>query len=309
MSSNRMPRQDHWRSRLQSWWNGNKAPPTAVAPMARPARAVERRIRLNRDNLPAQVFAAQCLWGEGFLKPGDGDAMIALVTPLRLVPRLEVLELGAGLGGAARAVVAAFQVSVTALEESRELVEAGERLAARDGQAHLAVLLPFDPELVELPERKYDRVICRELMSNLVPKARLLRQIMQTLHGDGELLISDFVVSDACENAIPTGCGLRHPWTAAAMVQLQKENGYEIRSVDDMTDWYLQLVREGFRRIEQAMPPFAEAGPEEALVLRTALTRELELWTRRVALLQDGQLRLYRFHAQKIPSGKLMSDW
>ncbi len=307
MSTNRMPRQDFWRKRLRSWWNGNKAPPTAVAPVARPGRAVERRIRLNRDNLPAQVFAAQCLWGEGFLKPGDGDAMVALVTPLRLVPRLEVLELGAGLGGAARAVVTAFQVSVTALEESRELIEAGERLAARDGQSQLAMLLPFDPEQIELPTRKFDRVICRELLSNLVPKARLLREIMRALHSDGELLISDFVVSDGA--AIPAGSGLRHPWTAAAMVQLLKENGYEIRSVDDMTDWYLQLVREGFQRIEQSMPSFAEADPEEAQVLRTALTRELELWTRRVALLQDGQLRLYRFHAQKIPSGKLMSDW
>lgn len=307
MSTNRMPRQDQWRTRLRSWWNGNRAPPTAVVPVARSSQAVERRIKLNHDNLPAQVFAAQCLWGEGFLKPGDGDAMIALVTPLRLVPRLEVLELGAGLGGAARAVVAAFQVSVTALEESRELIEAGERLAARNGQSNLAVLQPFDPEQVELPARKFDRVICRELMSNLVPKARLLREIMRTLHSDGELLVSDFVVSD--EAAIPTGSGLRHPWTPAAMVQLLKESGYEIRSVDDMTDWYLQLVREGFGRIEQAMPPFAEAEPEEALVLRTALTRELELWTRRVSLLQEGQLRLYRFHAQKIPSGKLMSDW
>ena len=223
------------------------------------------------------------------------------------MPRFEVLELGAGLGGAARSVVAAFQVSVTGLEESRELIDAGERLAARSGQSHLVVMQPFDPELVELPARRFDRVLCRELLSSLVPKARLLGEIMRALHSDGELLISDFVI--AAEGAIPTGCGLRHPWTAGAMVQLLKESGYEIRSVDDMTDWYLRLVRDGFRRVEGSVPPFSEADPEEARILRTALTRELDFWTRRAVLLQDGQLRYYRFHAQKIPSGKLMSDW
>jgi SAM-dependent methyltransferase len=182
-------------------------------------------------------------------------------------------------------------------------------MAKRLGMEKKATLNPFDPEIVELPERKYDRVFSKELWCSVKDRTRLLKQVVKTLRARGEVLLIDFTVGDKAgaqprlEAALAADGRIREPWPANAYVDALKMNGLEVRIADDITDMYLEVIESELRRLHAALHADPNFEPTDALA------RELSVWLQRIELMRDESLRLYRFHALKANAPKPMSNW
>lgn len=299
-----------FRERFAAWWHGYEL---AAAPPPSPSRTAQRpTAAASPPAATTRAEALQRIWGEGFVSPGNPEAIIELVKPLRLNPEISLLDLGAGLGGPDREIVKAFGVWTTGLEAERDFVERGSEQATCAGLANKATLNVFDPETAELPERKYDRVFSKELLHTVTDKPRLVAQIARTLRNKGELLFTDYVIGTSAGAVRRVAewasgeAGPRHPVPAEALVDMLKTAGLDVRIAEDVTPAYLRQATLGLARIEASLAAFAGQAPANA---RSMLARELAVWLRRIELLRDGSLQVHRFHALKTGNGKLMSNW
>src|SRR5690606_36765044 len=128
-------------TRLKAWWNGSEIVLRRIESerkLAAPARQVIGAPDPNRPWETPRVVLAQMLWGAGFSHPGGAEEALKLAKPFALNPAMTVVDLAAGLGGGARAMVDAFGVWVSGYEVDRELAAAGMQLSAQVGQAKKA---------------------------------------------------------------------------------------------------------------------------------------------------------------------------
>jgi cyclopropane fatty-acyl-phospholipid synthase-like methyltransferase len=297
-----------FRKRFEAWWQGRD-------PITGAAGSKHDKLRVVASNEkpglapPDRLSAVQVLWGEGFCMPGGPEFVVDMAKPLRLTSKLSMLDVGAGIGGPDREIAKAFGVWITGYETNRDFVAAGVALAKKAGLEKKATLAPFEPDVVELPERKYDRVLSRELLSTLNDKQPLLQKMLTTLRAQGEMLLTDFVVGPAPDAAKKIKAWLeREPaprfiWSPKAMVEALKVCGLEVPIADDMTDAYLGQIAERLRALEKAVRT------DRTVALSEHLMRETATWLERADMLHTKALRMYRFHALKANAPKPMSDW
>lgn len=297
------------RERFLAWWHGLDVSAGQKETASKPvgSKAVEKSPA--RLDLTSRVKVVQAMWGEGHAMPCSTEFITYLGKPLRLNEKISALDIGAGLGGADRELCKAFGTWIDGLEVDRELVTEGSRLAKKLGMEKKATLSAFDPEIIELPERKYDRVFSKETWCSVKDKDRLLKQVMKTLRAKGELLLVDFVVGDkpGAKSRLDAGLAadgrIRDPWPASAYVDALKFNGLEVRVADDISDMYLQVIGTDLQRLHGALKGDPKFEPNEVL------TRELTVWMQRIELMRDENLRMYRFHALKANAPKPLSNW
>ncbi len=296
------------RDRFVAWWHGlNLSPDGKKASAARGSKAVEKAP--GPVDLSTRANVVQAMWGDGCVAPGDADFFTYLAKPLRFSKELSALDLGAGLGGPDRDLAKAFGIWIDGLEADRDLVTEGAQLAKDLGMEKKATLSPFDPAIVELPERKYDRVFSKELWSTIAGRERLFKEVVKTLRAKGEFLLVDFVVGDEegarsrLDAALGADGRIRDPWTANAYVDALKVSGLEVRVAEDITDMYLEVI------LARLRPVHSNLRGDPHLVPNDLLVRELSIWLQRIDLMRKNCLRLYRFHALKANAPKPMSDW
>jgi cyclopropane fatty-acyl-phospholipid synthase-like methyltransferase len=299
-----------FRERFEAWWQGRE--PVASAAQA-PAKQDGIRVVASNDKPafapPDRIAAMQVLWGAGFCGPGNAEFVVHIAKPLRLNSQMSLLDMGSGLGGPAREIAKAFGIWVTGYETSRDIVAAGIELATKVGMEKKATLTPFDPDVVELPERKYDRILSRELLSAVKDKAPLLNKMTLSMRPKGEMLVTDFVAGDAPDAAKKIKAWLarepapRHILTPQEMVDALKVCGLDVPVADDMTDVYLAQIAESLRGLEKAVRT------DRTVALSEHLMRETAIWLERADMLHSKVLRMYRFHALKANAPKPMSDW
>ncbi len=113
--------------RLHAWWEGHdlsEESDSDLDSVARPGAKPEGSADATADEEsspvdltapdPAVVWSkdriilSQAVWGDGLIWPGGIDYIGELVNGLPLNPKVSMLELGAGLGAASRAVVEKF---------------------------------------------------------------------------------------------------------------------------------------------------------------------------------------------------------
>ncbi len=110
------------RLRLSAWWEGQEFRERSSEP-APPSAPVEPPVRERREL--DRLTLTQAIWGKGFNGPEAKEFLLHLVNPFGLTSSATVVQLGAGLGGAARAMVEAFGCRVKALEPAPELGRRG----------------------------------------------------------------------------------------------------------------------------------------------------------------------------------------
>jgi len=77
-------------------------------------------------------------------------------------------------------------------------------------------------------------------------------------------------------------------------VECLQNTGFNVWFKDDLTDQHQNQILAGWRRLVGTLAPGGLA--PKAL---TPLIDEVELWARRVAAIEAGALKLYRFYAAK----------
>ena len=306
------------RDRFRAGWEGYELEPGAApkangaaAPVAKPAAPPPNIVPLFPWESP-QIRIEQQIWGAGYHKPGGDDYILTLVKPFALNPSMSVMELGAGLGGGTRVVASEFGVWVTGYEPADALAKAGKEMSIMAGLEKKAEIIYYDDENFAPRDGAYDCVLSSETLFLIPDKDRLLVKLERSLKTRGQMVITDFVRADDVAATDPRLQGLegldKTPnafWSSADYVRRFRELNFDLRVNEDMTANYRRMVMEGWVN-------FTQGGGEKSTNARAfpeAVVAEVELWTRRVAAMDSGAIKVMRFYAIKLGSNKLMSNW
>ena len=158
-------------ARLRNWWNGVDA--TVSADEVAPATAEPKAEAPTEAGLPGELdeaawsvermAAAEAIFSGDCRSPLGPAEVLDMVRHVALNDKMAVLDLGAGLGAAARMLNSQLGVWVTGLDPSRKLAEEGMRRSKEAGLGRKVPVQSYDVESIELPERKYDCVYAREI--------------------------------------------------------------------------------------------------------------------------------------------------
>jgi len=307
-----------WRARVRAWWEGEEVqlPQAAAHPASGGAKAEAAPAGVTiRPLMPWETEAIRIqeqVWGEGYYKPGGEEHVLGLAKPFALNPSLTVMDFGAGLGGGTRALANEFGVWVSGLEPTADLARAGKELSIKAGLEKKAEIVRYSPEGFEPKQGSIDCILSAESLYLVEDKQKLLKTFEWCLKPRGQISITDFVRNDdiAMEDQRLQGLGLAPTdqtffASDAEYIRWFRELNFDLRVNEDITERYRRMVMEGWLEFTQAggeKAAHAKALPEEVV-------REVQLWSRRVAAFDAGDLRVMRYYAIKLGGTKLMSNW
>ena len=176
---------------------------------------------------------------------GGRQATIAFAQEFGLRPGMRLLDIGCGLGGAARYFADAHGCQVTGIDLSGEYVGVANALAARVGlaervscQAGSALALPFAPG-------SFDAACMFHVGMNIEDKSRLFAEVRRVLAPSGLFGIYDVMRLAAGELSYPV------PWAsgpessfvadAATYQRLLAAAGFEVLKQRDRRDFALEV--------------------------------------------------------------------
>ena len=299
------------RLRLKAWWDGNEI---RVKESGGEAGAGghdgESQLEPFVPWSEAHISVLQAIWGEGMIGPTNPEDVCNLVKPLGLNPAMNLLLVGAGLGGPCRVMTESFGVWVTGLESERALVKTGTLLAQKAGVAKKAPVVIFDPDSFEPKAGSYDAVISFGYLYKVKNRMRLLEVLDQALKANGQILLTDFVLAKPGSESQVIADWMEQepeevePWSMEQYKMTLEGRDLEVRIVEDRTE----KLRE---QIVKCWADHMGAVSQEASDPKTsaALVHEVELWTRRTRALESGDLRHCRIYARRKAGSKLLSDW
>lgn len=295
------------RHRIAAWWRGYDAADyhawQAGGESARPA-SMESLIppmpMLSAvDHAQARVDVLQRLFGPGHVSPGGAEHAIEIVKPFGLTPVHSVLDLSAGLGGPATAITQRFGVWITGYEMDPELAEwAPAVIATLKGGDHVTVR-GYAPDSLSLRPKSFDCVVSREAMFGVRDRGGLLKSIHAVLKDWGQVVITDYLLpgdggpSERVKSWLESEDLGFPPWSKQDYEKAFNALGFDVRVMEDRSQEHHRHIRENFARFVQGLDgtdPLAEDPAH-----RAALIAEAERWARRAALLEAGDLVLYRF--------------
>ncbi|MBI3503314.1 MAG: methyltransferase [Proteobacteria bacterium] len=299
-----------FRTRLHAWWEGyrlpapakRKAAPAAARPAPAAAAASEPAKPAPPKDFwsPDRILVAQLIWGDGFSFPGGGEFAAELAASLIVDKRSTVMDVGCGLGGGTRAIVARYGATAHGFDLSPEQAKAGDAMSAKEGLDMRAPIAALDLAKPDWKPRSYDAVLLRNVVSLVTDKSELLRRVGEALKPGGRLLLLDWALSeDETQGSAFAGYiegEPRPPYlgTVAQLTFLVESLGYTVRRTEDYTKELRPVVLEGWRRIDtivaKGMLNLAEG---------KALMQEAQLWARRIAAIDSGELRVARIEALK----------
>ncbi len=306
-TSSRVP---GFKQKLAAWWHGYDVDAVDEKTPESEQDADEPRVvsapRFKQD-LTARAAVLQELWGSGCVSPGPAEFMREITAYLGLTAEMSMLDLGAGLGGPSRAISEEYGIWVTAYETREDWVSAGMEQSKMAGMAKKVPIAQFDPETLELPERKFDCVLSKELLHALGGKSRkrLLGEVKRTLKPNGQLLITDYIAAAKSLNDEIIGAWNEDAelesrfWTKDDYEAALAEIGLEVCVTEDISARQVAFISAGFRTLSRRMEELLadEADAEKQSNLRRALAFETRRWAIRSEILQGGDVQLLRLSA------------
>jgi cyclopropane fatty-acyl-phospholipid synthase-like methyltransferase len=281
-------------SRLRVWWFGFD--PRAAALAETREEAPEEPIDIAEEPVD-RLALAQKIWGPGFLVPGGIDYVMTMVKPFGVNPAMSLLDLTGGLGGASRHVSQFFDVYITAMERSPEIAKRGQVMSVDAGLGRKVPVTSYDPETVELKPHAFDCAYAEYLTVSVVAKERFIREVMRSLKARGQFSFVDFVLADG-EPEDPRLDALRKveryppvPWSVKQYTDCLAASGFDVRIAEDHTEQYLRHVAMGWAQFVQNYDVKLMTRGN-----RLAVAEEAELWMTRIAAVQSGALKVYRFY-------------
>lgn len=279
----------------------DRAPP----PLPKPAAPPRRRLDPEPPTPPPERWPTTklkvlgALWGEGFLGPGGAEETLTLAKPLGLNETHSVINLGAGLGGATRALAAASGAWVTGYETDPDLAEAAQALSEKHKVEKKAEIRPLDPANPQIRKGYYHHALALEALWRIADKPAMVAALVGAVKPQGQVVLTDLALgppSPSAERAFAAWAKLEGvtPCLAGekAMTSLLAKEGLDIRICEDITARHIaQTVAAWASFVEE----LKRDRPARPFALR--VVEEAERCMRRIDLLRSGRLRLLRWHA------------
>lgn len=305
-----------FKKRLHAWWHGYHLPknvetkaPESESVSEEPEEVAEETPEDETPRGPLVETAgiqknwphdrreiAEMVWGQGFIGPGGPNRVVELARPLGLDPASSLLEIGSGMGGSGRAIAEKFGAYVTGWDLEPELVAEATTQAMVHGQDKKVVINKFDPNFLDLKKNHFSAAIVREIMFLIADKHRLMTNIVRWVRVSSQIVIEDLFFDDATKDEVMVDWAGKeaapvYPWGVDEATSMLEDLGIEIRISEDESQEYSAAVLKGWGDFIDMMEKQKKMlAPELSL----AMVREVEFWSRRVAALDSGKLRLYR---------------
>ncbi len=164
---------------------------------------------------------------------GGRRATEELAARLPLAPGMKLLDLGAGLGGAARFLAARHGCDVTGIDLTAEYVAVANTLAARVGLAGRVRYVEGSAMALPFADASFDGATMLHVGMNIADKAALFRGVRRVLKPGGFFAIYDVMAEDG--GAEDGGGDLAYPvpWaTTAATSFVEPAASYKARLAD-----------------------------------------------------------------------------
>lgn len=297
------PRIATFKRRFHAWWEGYDYVPEpaneSVGDGAGAAAATAKAPRADAWS-PQRIRMCELIWGDGFNFPGGADAAMALLEPLSLAREQTLLDLGCGLGGGARAIAGTIGASVDGLEPSAVLALAGMKLSQAADLANKAIIQPFDLQVSSLPGKLYDGICVRQILGLVNDKAAMVAAFNNCLKPGGHIVVVEYALAKADADTPALAAwrkiedGVTSPPTLELIAGALEHERLEVQVAEDIAPELKAQVLAGWARLAEEIKG-KEVAPEE----KPLLARELELWARRIAACEAGDLRLAKVHAIK----------
>ena len=301
-----------FKQRFLAWWDGVELPSMEAPP---PPPQVEPEpepppppIKLEPWENP-RIRVRQAIWGEGFRSPGGTIFALELVKPFAINNSMSILDFGCGAGGPARAIAKEFDVWITGIERDRELVDLGKLLSSKAGLERKAEIIGYDPENFVSRSGGFDCILSIETMFRFEAREVILARLENVLKTRGQITVCDYVRADnapASHPQIAAAFGADAPplWTKAEYEKRFNELKFDLRVSEDITDKYRLMALVALDQVTKV--------PEGKSVIKTfpdAFMAEVGDWERRLAAIDAGVLKVFRFYGIKMGSASLMSNW
>lgn len=241
--------------------------------------------------LAARRAWADRLWGEGLSLPGGAAEVLRLASLLPLSPEVTLLLAGGGVRAAGSVLAGARGCHVSAFE-----AEAGPvlRPAPRKVSAK-----PFDAAAPAFRARFHHHAMLLEpARFGALPDA-LFTAAAAALRPRGQIVVLDLVARGlaagrAEERWLEAEGRAGAPPPEAAMPAALQRAGFEVHVVEDAGRRHRAAVMLAWQALVTALRD--PSSRPDAPAAR-ALVVEAEAWLLRLRLLQEGRLRLLRWHA------------
>ena len=240
----------------------------------------------------------QKMWGKGFSAPGTQEFYLTLTRPLQLNAQKNMMDLSAGLGGAARLIAHEFKTYVTGFERDAALAAEGMKISTDSGRGKHATVTGYDPLNFEY-SKKSDAIMACDIFYSLNNKNMMLENMSKWLKPRGQLVMTDFVcdaetlkqpVVELWQTKELYGA---HPISNEVMLKLLAKHGFDVRITEDMTVPYAREVLLGLARLTQWLEGQRLSRASKVLVGQT-----VDLWATRLGALDKG-VKNMRYHAIK----------
>ena len=167
------------------------------------------------------------------------DATLALGRLANLHKEMRVLDMGSGLGGAARTLAQTFGCHVTGVDLMDEFVGAAQELSHRVGLDHKVAFQQADVLDLPFESHRFDAAFMFHLGMNIEKKTSLYQEARRVLKADGLLLLWEictglrepliypvpWAANDRFSHLVPISTLLNHLSAA----------GFEVRFAEDAT--------------------------------------------------------------------------
>jgi cyclopropane fatty-acyl-phospholipid synthase-like methyltransferase len=247
---------------------------------------------------PARSEGAQLLWGQDMTGPEEAAWMVDSVRSFGLNPAKSVLDLSAGLGGTARALVESCDTWVTGLESSPLLAKLAMDRSKALGLSKKAPVAHYDPEHFN-QAGSFDLVMADRIVHRVRDKDLFLDRLGDCVKPKGGIALFDYVI-DGTPGSWDSWNGWReeepmevYPWTATRMADELTQRNLDVRITEDLTQLHRRHIIDRVRKLADTLAAAVPPAPVLA-----ALKRELALWWARLRVLGSG-LRFVRYVAMK----------
>ena len=291
--------------RFHAWWEGYEFVPRAAEPAAEtPKSRAEPTLQPTTSGWPApRLEVVQTLFGEGMIAPAEAGTLVKMIKPLGLNEKMTVIELGSGLGGLARVVATETGAYVTGFEPDAILAKMGMDISTKHGLSRKAAIKQAEVTVIDVRPKSVDAILAKEAMFTVVDKPTLFGAIRKALKPGGQLMLSDFMLAGEAPGAAVEAWGAKEPQpphmlSVPAMRTALEELGLQVSITEDVTAEYRSAAISAFANLAERMT----SGEIGERMCPWAIC-EGELWSRRLAVLASGEVKLIRLYA-RLPAVK-----